>query len=404
LSGSVVVEGVSKKFRLFHERPRSLKEVVTRRRRRTFDEFWALRDVSFSVDRGETLGLIGPNGSGKSTMLKCLARILRPEKGRIQVHGKLSALLEVGAGFHPELTGRENVFLNAAILGLSRTEVRDRFDEIVEFAGLERFIDTPVKGYSSGMYVRLGFAIAVNVRPDILLVDEVLAVGDEQFQRKCLAKFEEMRRTGRTVVLVSHALETVRDLCDRAVFLREGRVVDLGSARSVVDTYLRDVGDASKREEGLSLAGHRYGSREVELTRIELCGADGRPGSPIVAGAPMTVRMHWRVNTPVADPLFHVDLFARDSGVQVVAATSAMAGVHVDRLDGEGVAELRVDDVLLVPGNYLVSVAVQDPAGTRDYDHYDRTHSFTVEPGAPAERHGLVRLPARWELTQTVPS
>jgi len=403
VGGAVTVEGVSKKFRLFHERPRSLKEVVTRRRRRSFDEFWALRDVTFSVDPGETVGLIGPNGSGKSTLLKCLARILRPEKGRIEVQGKLSALLEVGAGFHPELTGRENVFLNGAILGLSRPEVRDRFDEIVEFAGLERFIDTPVKGYSSGMYVRLGFAIAVNVRPDILLVDEVLAVGDEEFQRKCMAKFEELRSTGRTVVLVSHALGTVGDLCDRAVFLREGRVADLGPARSVVDTYLRDVGDTSKREEGLSLAGHRYGSREVELTRIELCGADGRAGSPIVAGAPMAVRMHWRVNTPVADPLFHVDLFT-GTGVHLVASTSAMGGVHVERLEGEGVAELRVDDLLLVPGEYLLSAAVHDPGGGRDYDHHDRTHAFTVHPGDPLERLGLLRLPGRWQLVQRVRS
>jgi ABC-type polysaccharide/polyol phosphate transport system ATPase subunit len=404
VGGAITVEGVSKKFRLFHERPRSLKEVVTRRRRRTFDEFWALQDVSFTVDPGETVGVIGPNGSGKSTLLKCLARILRPERGRIDVQGKLSALLEVGAGFHPELTGRENVFLNGAILGLNRTEVRDRFDEIVSFAGLERFIDTPVKSYSSGMYVRLGFAIAVNVRPDILLVDEVLAVGDEEFQRKCLARFEDMRRTGRTVVLVTHALETVRELCDRAVFLREGRVADLGSARSVVDTYLRDVGDTSKREEGMSLAGHRYGSREIELTRIEVCGADGRPGSPIVAGLPMTIRMLWRVNTPVSGPLFHVDLFAKDSGVHLVGTTSAIGGMQVGRLEGRGVVEFRIDELLLVPGEFLLSVAVQDPAGARDYDFYDRTQSFTVEPGAPLERHGLFRLPGRWRLTQEVRS
>src|SRR5918992_454225 len=294
--------------------PLSFKEVGTRRRRRTFDEFWALRDVSFAVAPGETVGLIGPNGSGKSTLLKCLARILRPDEGRIRIQGRLSALLEVGAGFHPELTGRENVFLNGAILGLGQAEIRNRFDEIVEFAGLERFIDTPVKSYSSGMYVRLGFAIAVNVHPDVLLVDEVLAVGDEQFQRKCLARFEEMRRTGRTVVLVTHALDTVRELCDRAVFLREGGVADVGPATSVVDTYLRDVGDTSKREAGLSLAGHRYGTREVELTRVELCGADGRPGSPILAGGPMTVRMHWRGNTPGVGPLFPIHILAQDSG------------------------------------------------------------------------------------------
>jgi ABC-type polysaccharide/polyol phosphate transport system ATPase subunit len=236
------VEGLGKRFRLFHERPRTIKEVITLRRRRSFDEFWALRDVSLNVAAGETVGIIGANGSGKSTLLKCLARILVPDEGSLSVTGRVGALLELGAGFHPELTGRENVFLNGSILGVRRRELKARFDEVVALAGLERFIDTPVKNYSSGMYIRLGFAVAVSVRPDVLLVDEVLAVGDEEFQRKSLAKFKELRSDGRAIVLVTHNLKSVREMCDRAVLLRDGRVVEIGPADSVVEAYLRSVG------------------------------------------------------------------------------------------------------------------------------------------------------------------
>ena len=224
----VEVVDVSKRFRLYKERNNSLKATVMRGRRAVVEEFWAVKDVSFSVTEGTTFGLIGENGSGKSTMLKCLASILRPEKGTIAVHGKVSALLELGAGFHPELSGRENVFLNGAILGLSQKEVRRRFDDIVDFAGIERFIDEPVKNYSSGMYVRLGFSVAINVDPDVLLVDEVLAVGDEDFQRKCSEKFAELKRKGTTIVLVSHAMGSVQTLCDEVAWFEHGHLQAAG--------------------------------------------------------------------------------------------------------------------------------------------------------------------------------
>jgi ABC-type polysaccharide/polyol phosphate transport system ATPase subunit len=234
---AIVVDGVSKRFRLFHERNQTLKSAVMRGRRIVADEFWAVRDVSFQVEHGETFGLIGRNGSGKSTLLKTLARIYSPDEGRIALDGRVSSMLEVGSGFHPELSGRENIFLNGAILGLSRKQIAARFDEIVDFSGVEQFIDQPVKNYSSGMYVRLGFSVAVHTEPDILIVDEILAVGDGAFREKSRKKFLEFTGQGRTVVLVSHSLEEVRELCQRVAWLDGGRLRQLGPTADVVAAY-----------------------------------------------------------------------------------------------------------------------------------------------------------------------
>lgn len=234
---AIVVDGVSKRFRLFHERNQTLKSAVMRGRRIVADEFWAVRDVSFRVEHGETFGLIGRNGSGKSTLLKTLARIYSPDEGRVVLDGPVSSMLEVGSGFHPELSGRENIFLNGAILGLSRKQIAARFDEIVDFSGVEQFIDQPVKNYSSGMYVRLGFSVAVHTEPDILIVDEILAVGDGAFREKSRKKFLEFTGQGRTVVLVSHSLEEVRELCQRVAWLDGGRLRQLGPTADVVAAY-----------------------------------------------------------------------------------------------------------------------------------------------------------------------
>ncbi|WP_295123087.1 ABC transporter ATP-binding protein [uncultured Leifsonia sp.] len=234
---AVDVSNVSKKFRLYHERNQSLKSAVMRRRVSVHEDFWALEDVSFEVPTGSTFGLIGSNGSGKSTLLKCIAKILYPEKGSIRAYGKLAAMLEVGSGFHPELSGRENVYLNGSILGMGRKEIDRKFDEIVAFSGVEHFIDQPVKNYSSGMYVRLGFSVAISVEPEILIVDEVLAVGDADFQRKCQQKFEDFREDGKTVILVSHSLDTVERMCDHAAWLQNGSLRAVGDADSTVAAY-----------------------------------------------------------------------------------------------------------------------------------------------------------------------
>jgi len=243
---AVHIENLSKKFRLYHERNQSLKSVIMRGRRSVHEDFWALKDISFEVPSGSTFGLIGSNGSGKSTLLKCLAKIYYPEKGTINYNGKIAALLEVGSGFHPELSGRENVFLNGSILGMSKKEVTRKFDEIVDFSGVEQFIDQPVKNYSSGMYVRLGFAIAINVNPDVLVVDEVLSVGDAEFQEKCRQKFIDFKSAGKTVILVSHAMESVREMCDQAAWLSHGELVQVGDADKTIRAYLNSLpGDHS---------------------------------------------------------------------------------------------------------------------------------------------------------------
>lgn len=238
---AVTVDHVSKRFRMYKERNDSLKSMVMRGKKSVHEDFWALKDVSFEVPQGTTFGLIGKNGSGKSTLLKCLAKILWPEEGSITARGKQASLLEVGSGFHPELSGRENVFLNGSILGMSRKEVTRKFDEIVSFSGVGHFIDQPVKNYSSGMYVRLGFSVAVAVTPDVLVVDEVLAVGDATFQKRCRTKFKEMKEEGRTVILVSHSMSTVKDMCDDVAWLNEGELKMIGKTNDVVKAYNETV-------------------------------------------------------------------------------------------------------------------------------------------------------------------
>jgi len=238
---AVSVDHVTKNFRMYRERNQSLKSAIMRGRTSVHDNFLALDDVSFDVPAGSTFGLIGSNGSGKSTLLKCLANIYYPNKGSITHFGKIAAMLEVGSGFHAELSGRENIFLNGSILGMSKKEVTRKFDEIVDFSGVEQFIDQPVKNYSSGMYVRLGFSIAINVDPDILVVDEVLAVGDAEFQEKCFRKFGDFRAAGKTVILVSHSMETVQNMCDHAAWLSHGELQKVGPAESTIAAYISSL-------------------------------------------------------------------------------------------------------------------------------------------------------------------
>jgi lipopolysaccharide transport system ATP-binding protein len=235
---AVRVDNVSKSFRLYHERNQTLKSAIMRGRTSVHDDFWALRDVSFEVPTGSTFGLIGSNGSGKSTLLKCLAKIYSPNQGSISYFGKLAAMLEVGSGFHSELSGRENIFLNGSILGMSKKQITAKLDEIIDFSGVEQFIDQPVKNYSSGMYVRLGFAIAINVDPDILVVDEVLAVGDAEFQFKCFQKFRDFKADGKTVILVSHDTSTVQSMCDSVAWLKKGELQAVGPAKPIIQKYL----------------------------------------------------------------------------------------------------------------------------------------------------------------------
>jgi ABC-type polysaccharide/polyol phosphate transport system ATPase subunit len=400
VTAAVTVEGLSKRFRIYHERNQSLKAAVLRRGRASYEEFWALRDVSLEVPAGVTYGLIGENGSGKSTLLKCIARILLPDAGRVRTDGKVAALLELGSGFHPELSGRENVFLNGSILGLSTAEITRRFDDIVGFAGLERFIDTPVKNYSSGMYVRLGFSVAINVDPDILLVDEVLAVGDETFQRRCAEKFSDFRRAGKTVVLVSHAMGQLRNLCDQVAWLDNGELKAAGAPGEVVDDYVGEAHQAAREADDVpppeEQERDRWGSGEATITRVELLDRAGAPAAAVRTGDAVTVRLHWATSEPIPRPVFGVAVHSLD-GVEISGPNTRDAGLVPDKIDGTGTVDLRVPRLLLLPGVYDLSGAVYDYSRTHPYDHRHRVARFDVEPGDPREEHGFTSLGGHWD-------
>jgi ABC-2 type transport system ATP-binding protein len=391
---AVVAEDVSKMFRLYHERNNSLKAALMRGKRSVAEDFWALRDVSFEVASGQTFGLIGENGSGKSTMLKCLTKILRPDKGRVEVNGKVSALLELGAGFHPELSGRENVYLNGAILGLSQKEIRRRFDEIVAFAGIEQFINEPVKNYSSGMYVRLGFSVAINVDPEVLLVDEVLAVGDEAFQRKCSEKFADLKAEGKTIVLVSHGMATVQNICDQVAWFEHGHLKKIGTPRDIIEEYTGTV--QSDRE--VDAGGHpRWGSGEVRITDVELIDHHGRSSDQVTTGERVALRLHYDAPEPVAQPGFGFYLSTLN-GVAVTGPNSVHAGCVPDKIEGKGVVEIVMDPFRLLPGIYELTVVVTDRTLLKEYDHRQNLLRFTVERGSINEDCGVVSLSPRWRI------
>lgn len=273
-SPSVVIDGVWKNFRLYHDKNQYLKTAILRGGRARYEDFWALQDLNLEIPQGSTYGIIGANGSGKSTLLKCLAGILTPDKGSIKTNGRIAALLELGAGFHPDLTGRENIYLNGAILGMSSKDLTRKIDEIVDFAGLEQFIDNPVKNYSSGMTVRLGFAVAINVDPEILIIDEVLAVGDTTFQQKCYEKIEDFRHDGRTIILVSHGLGDVARLCSTVAWIEKGHLRSEGDGYKIVNDYLGISHNAQVRTSGE--VGERWGSGEITITNVEFVDQNGR--------------------------------------------------------------------------------------------------------------------------------
>ena len=400
----VSARDVWKEFRLYHEKNQSIKEVFLRRKRTAYETFWALKGVSFDVKQGITYGLIGENGSGKSTMLKILAKILRPQQGAVKIDGKVSALLELGTGFHPELTGRENVFLNGSILGLSRKEIENRFDDIVAFSELDQFIDTPVKNYSSGMYVRLGFAVSTNVDPDILLIDEILAVGDEAFQRKSLDKLYELKNQKKTIIIVSHALSSVADICDEAIWLDKGEVKAMGDARKVVEKYLNEVN--RQEEERAELVkpeqetgpGSRWGTGEILLNSVKLLDAQGREKTIFQTGEKLTIRMEYEAKESIEKPVFFMAIFTK-AGIHCIGTSSRIFGLVPKTLSGRGVVEYSVDKLPLLGGEYLLSVAARDYAGMRNFDFHVQKYPFRISAVENIDT-GLFKADSRWEIVE----
>jgi ABC-2 type transport system ATP-binding protein len=390
---AVRVDHLGKRFRLYHERNQYLKASLLRGRRARYSDFWAVDDVSFDINKGESFGIIGHNGSGKSTMLKCLARILKPDRGSVVIDGSVSALLELGAGFHPELSGRENIYLNGAILGLSRRQIDACYDEIVEFAGLQEFIDTPVKNYSSGMYVRLGFAVAINVDPDVLIIDEVLAVGDESFQRKCGEKIADFREAGKTIVLVSHGLGQVRNLCDRALWMDHGKAALIGSASEVVDAYSSESHadrDTNEHE------GSRWGTGEARIRKIEMLDETGQAVVNCRTGQAVRFRIHFEVRTAVREPIFGFAVFHLD-GALITGPNTGEYGKVPDRIEGAGHVDFVVPSMPLLEGTYDVSVGISERTLFHTYDLWQKPFRFDVLRGDPFEQHGMVTFRGAWE-------
>ncbi len=340
------------------------------------DEFWALDDASFEVKKGETLGIIGPNGSGKTTLLKLLNGIFWPDKGKITVKGKVGALIEVGAGFHPLLTGRENVYINAAILGMTKREVDEKFDSIVEFADIGDFIDTPVKFYSSGMFVRLGFAVAVHCEPDILLVDEVLSVGDMSFQKKCVDKIEELMSLNKTIVVVSHSLYRIESMCQRAIWLNNGHVVKQGVAIDVINAYLNAQDQISCIGDDHADDKFTNQSAPVVIDRVELVSPQGTVTNDFAVGEGMTVRIFYTANQRIERPLFNIRI--KQGGKDILDAAMLIDGYIIDWIEGRGQIECCFESLPLTPKAYDVCIFVRNKNGMVDLAEMSTYARFRV--------------------------
>ena len=454
---AIEATGVTKVYRRFANRRQfaTLKSALLRgtvvRDLRPNETFAAVRNVSFTVPKGTTYGIIGRNGSGKSTMLKLVAGITKPTEGKVVVDGRISALIELGAGFHPEISGRENVFINGIMLGLSKREITRRFDEIVEFAELKDFIDAPVKTYSSGMYMRLGFAVAINVDPDVLLIDEVLAVGDEAFTHKCLDKFAEFRRRGKTILLVTHSLNLVEKFCDDVLWLDAGQIRGEGDPRRVVSSYITDVAkteeknlaaiDARARErvrqEGGGAAGAgavpavgqgspglsrvegspaqdsgalpppedmfkategRWGSREVEIVDVRTMGEDGTARQVYQSGEAADIRLKVRALKPVKDVVFGIGLFNGD-GVCCYGTNTDIEELEIESLSGDQDVVFRIRSLDLVEGTYKLDVAAHRVDGY-PYDYHRLLYSFRIK--SRTKDVGIYRPPHEWQFSSGV--
>jgi ABC-type polysaccharide/polyol phosphate transport system ATPase subunit len=443
MANAIELASASKVYRRFSHRRQfaTLKSALLSRSLvrdlRPDETFTALNNVTVSVPRGQTLGVIGRNGSGKSTMLKLVAGITKPTSGTVTVNGRISALIELGAGFHPEISGRENVFINGIMLGLSKREVAQRFDEIVEFAELQQFIDAPVKTYSSGMYMRLGFAVAIHVDPEVLLVDEVLAVGDEGFTHKCLDKFAEFKRRGRTVLLVTHSLGLVERFCDEALWLDAGRIKGSGDPKRIVGAYLTDIaqreehelaaGDARARESASAAivspdepasavlpdtpietatgpadmfraTEGRWGSREVEITDVTLVGGDGQAGHVFHSGDSMDVRIRMRAPLPIDDFVVGVGIFNAE-GVCCYGTNTSIAELVAERLSGDAEATFAIAALDLVEGTYKLDVAIHRLDGY-PYDYHRLLYTFRVK--LRAKDVGIYRPRHEWRFAGDV--
>lgn len=388
---------VSKRFALAAETPQTVLETIIGvfRRRRREKALWAVLDVSFSVFPGQSFGIIGRNGSGKSTALKLAAGILKPTSGQVYVRGRVSALLELGAGFHADLTGRDNIYLNGSILGLNRAEIDERYDAIVEFSELGDFIDTPVKHYSSGMYMRLGFSVAVHVDPAILIVDEILAVGDYAFQMKCLDRIRKMRQDGVTIVMVSHHLQTMRNLCTHLIWMEHGRVKAAGKVQTVIEQYMDHFREEA--QPGGAVSGfRRWGTGDVEINNVRLLDGAGEAKTAFGVEEAISFEIQYDAHRPVECPEFGLAIYSQD-GTHIAGPNNIEAGFPIEKIEGPGVVRLVLEGNTLLPGRYRLTAAIHDTILPQAFDFHEQAYTFQIKGHGEAMPEGVIRLPAHWE-------
>jgi len=411
MSQAIIVKDLGKRFRRFDpHRPKTLQELFLKglHRFRAAEHFWGLKNINFNVNSGCAVGIIGHNGAGKSTLLRLIGGVGLPDKGVIWTQGRIGALLDLGAGFHPDLTGRENVFISGVIAGLTRRKVAERFEAIVNFAELEAFIDNPLRTYSTGMQMRLAFAVAAHIDPDILLIDEVLAVGDVAFQRKCLDRIARFKSNGCTILLVSHDATLVKGLCDEAVWLRQGQVAAQGAAEVVVGQYTAEMTAETRRRtpvtqpvlrtadgSELQINKNRFGSLEIEIKTAHLLDSLGNPVSELESGEPLQVQIEYDAPRPVAAPIFSVTV-SREDGFICYDTSTVVAGLEVPELQGQGKISLHLQRLDLIGGTYYLDVGIYERNWTYAYDYHWHVYPLLVH--SPLGEKGVLRPPHFWQL------
>lgn len=409
---AIEVSGVAKSYRLYHDYAPTLKEKILFRKRASFEDLWVLKGVDLHIEPGQTIGLIGQNGSGKSTLLKLMSRIIYPDKGTININGRVSSLLELGAGFHPDFTGMENIYMNAAISGMNRKEIDRRLDDILNFAELGDFINSPVRTYSSGMYMRLAFSIAINVEPDVLLIDEILAVGDESFQKKCFARMEKNKAEGITTVIVSHDLSSIQRLCDQVIWLQDGVIIDTGYPVDIINEYrtavaeqdnkristenLRVAEEIAENNSAEELKEDRWGNRSIEIENVYFLDEQRKPKYSFKCGEPCIIEMNAIAHKAVDDLVFGIGIFRQDN------LCCYGTNTYIDKFSVPGVqsgqrltVRFDIERLNLIPGEYFLDVAAHDHFGT-PYDY--QTRQVKIGIYSDVQETGLCRLDHKWEV------
>jgi ABC-2 type transport system ATP-binding protein len=405
---AIILNDVYKKFRTYYGKSHTLKERVILRNRNPYEERWVLKGIDLRIREGEVVGLVGENGSGKSTLLKLMTRILYPDKGEIHVNGRVSSLIELGAGFHPDMTGRENIYTNASIFGLSRNEINKRIDSIIDFSELGYYIDNPVRYYSSGMYMRLAFSVAINVDADILLIDEILSVGDQNFQRKCISKLQEICKSGTTIVIVSHSLGQIEKLCSRSIWIDDGKIRMDGAPRDVHLYYQDFLGKKiiearrmaesekeSAQQDQNNVAVSRNTSREAWVESVEMINRNGEVMSVFETGDKVTIRIRYSAVEPGLKAIVSVGV-VREDGVHCFSTNTAIAKMHDLTLMKNGTIDFVIDNMNLLNGYYFLDVALSYPDGNRLYDYVSNASTFQMI--SPDGSTGLMRMEGHWSV------